>query len=245
MNYRHGGLQTPPLTKIHKILIGLLVAGFLGNAISSKFIGVSLLPIFGLTLSGISSGMIWQPFTYTFLNTGLFSLLFDCLILWFLGYELERLWGERFYLKYLAFGVVTGAIVYLILGFAFFSQNYGGVPLFGATGLGLLLLLAYGLLYPEREFLFMFVFPIKAKYFCLILGGIQLYSAVFSANGQAAWAHLASMGGGFAYLRGLSWLAKHQRESGVKKKDAAKRKFRVIQGDREEKATPKDPKYWQ
>jgi len=50
----------------------------------------------------------------------------------------------------------------------------------------------------------MFAFPVKAKWFCLIMAGVELYLGVFSSN-PAAWGHLLSMGVGFALIRYQTW----------------------------------------
>ena len=44
------------------------------------------------------------------------------------------------------------------------------------------LLTAFGILFGERVFLFMLIFPMKAKHFVLILGLIELMTTVFSNN---------------------------------------------------------------
>jgi membrane associated rhomboid family serine protease len=67
------------------------------------------------------------------------------------------------------------------------------------------ILLAYALIYPEQIIYFYFLFPIKMKYFVMIIGAIALYSSV--ASGQGGIAHLAHLGGmvfGYLYLRGGS-----------------------------------------
>src|SRR5262245_37021896 len=43
---------------------------------------------------------VWQPFTYLFLHGGLFHWLFNMLIFWMFGAELERRWGTYEFLKY-------------------------------------------------------------------------------------------------------------------------------------------------
>ena len=72
----------------------------------------------------------------------------------------------------------------------------------GASGAIYGLLLAFGMLFPDRQILFSFLFPIKAKYFVMILGGIAFLSSL-NASGSSV-SHVAHLGGmvfGFGYLR--------------------------------------------
>ncbi len=140
---------------------------------------------------------IWQLFTYQFLHGGLFHLLFNMLALWMFGCDLERRWGTQFFLKYYFVTVIGGAI----LNVMFLPGQLG--PSIGASAGIYGLLLAYGLIYPERIVYFYFLFPIKMKHFVWIIGAIAVYSSVTS--GQSGIAHLAHLGGmvfGYIYLRG-------------------------------------------
>ncbi|MGZ8443962.1 MAG: rhomboid family intramembrane serine protease [Candidatus Binatia bacterium] len=140
---------------------------------------------------------LWQLFTYQFLHGGLFHLLFNMLALWMFGCDLERRWGAQFFLKYYFVTVIGGAILNVI----FLPGQLG--PSIGASAGIYGLLLAYGLIYPERIVYFYFLFPIKMKYFVWIIGAIAVYSSV--ASGQSGIAHLAHLGGmvfGYIYLRG-------------------------------------------
>ena len=140
---------------------------------------------------------LWQLFTYQFLHGGLFHLLFNMLALWMFGCDLERRWGTQFFLKYYFVTVIGGAI----LNVMFLPGQLG--PSIGASAGIYGMLLAYGLIYPERIVYFYFLFPIKMKHFVWIIGAIAVYSSVTS--GQSGIAHLAHLGGmvfGYIYLRG-------------------------------------------
>lgn len=208
-------IYTPPMTRINKYLIIGVVSFFILESFLSKVVGVSLLPYLGLSLSGLSKGMVFQFITYPFYNTGLFSMVFECLLLWFIGCELEALWGERFYLKFLIFCVLGAAATYLVLAFLFSSMGHyvgWGAPFVGMYGIGYSLLFAYAILFPDRQFSFLLIFPMKAKYFCLLLGGITLYMALFSSFSRASWGHLGAMVCGVVYLRFVAHQIKAKRE---------------------------------
>ena len=72
----------------------------------------------------------------------------------------------------------------------------------GASAGVLGLLLAYGLMYPEREVLLYFVIRIKMKYLVWGLAIVELLLGLSGMNtGVAHFAHLGGMGAGYLYLR--------------------------------------------
>jgi membrane associated rhomboid family serine protease len=74
-------------------------------------------------------------------------------------------------------------------------------PTIGASGAIYGLLLAYGMLFPNQEVLFMFLFPMKAKYMVAIFGAIAFLGS-FQAGGTVSnLAHLGGMIFGFVYIR--------------------------------------------
>lgn len=64
----------------------------------------------------------------------------------------------------------------------------------GASGAVFGLLLAFGMMYPNSEIYVYFLLPIKAKYFVIIYGAIELlYGVMGSSDGVAHFAHLGGM----------------------------------------------------
>ncbi len=80
-----------------------------------------------------------------------------------------------------------------------FIQNYREYYLnlptvVGASGSVFGLLLAFGMLFPNSLIYIYFLFPIKAKWFVIIYGAIELYSGFAGSNdGIAHFAHLGGM----------------------------------------------------
>ena len=196
------GMQVPPLGKVNKIIIGATIGLFILSSILEKTSGVSLTSQLGLSFSSFFSGHIYQLFTYPWMSHGLISVIFNSLILWFLGSEFESSWGFRRYLYFIVFSAVGGGIIFLIVGMILFQG--GGVvanfPLSGLSGVCSALCLAYAIINPDRMFTFMLLFPMKAKYFCMILIGIELYQGFFSPAAVLSWGHLGTMGAGYGML---------------------------------------------
>jgi membrane associated rhomboid family serine protease len=68
----------------------------------------------------------------------------------------------------------------------------------GASGAVFGLLLAFGMLFPNSLIYLYFFIPIKAKWFVIIYGAIELFSGVYNTGSNVAhFAHLGGMIFGF------------------------------------------------
>lgn len=188
------------ITPAIKVLIAANVAAFVITWFAPEimlFLGLRVADVFG-------SLRIWQPLTYMFLHGGFGHILFNMLALWMFGVELERMWGTRFFLKYYfvcGLGAAGTTIVLSFLPFAFFDHLYTALTV-GASGAIYGILLAYGLYFPNRPIYIYFVFPVPAKYFVMIMGGIALLSSLGGSGGVAHTAHLGGLVVGYLYLKG-------------------------------------------
>lgn len=172
---------------------------------------------------------VWQLVTYMFLHdpNGITHILFNMLTLWMFGVSLEQTWGtKRFLTYYFVCGVGAGICV-VIVGLLFGTSN---TPVIGASGAILGLLMAFGLLFPEVELLFFFLFPIKAKYYVMIVGAIVFMSSFIPSSGVSNIAHLGGMLVGYFYLRfkvgpiKLDFIGRQYKEWKLQR---AKKKFQV------------------
>ncbi len=197
-----GGGAFPPAVKY---LIIVNIAVFLLQNIFSG----ALEPYFGLVPHRlIYSFAIWQLFTYMFLHGGIFHLLINMLVLWMFGAEIERHWGSKEFLKYYFICGIGAGLIQVIFNAWIFPVN-GMIPVVGASGAIYGLLLAFALMFPNREIflLLFFVLPVRiqAKYLVMIFAGISLFSGIFGSNNNVAhFAHLGGMLVGFIYLK-LDW----------------------------------------
>lgn len=159
----------------------------------------------GLMLWPLESG-VFAPFqlvTYGFLHGSFNHMFFNMFAVWMFGTPLERSWGSRRFIGFYAACVVGAAVVQLLV-----QLVEGGIyPTIGASGGVFGLLLAYGVMWPDnRIFLIFFPVPIKAKWFVLIYGGIELLLGFSRAMpGVAHFAHLGGMIFGAVLLYRWGW----------------------------------------
>lgn len=143
---------------------------------------------------------IWQLFTYLFLHDprGFGHILFNMLTLWMFGADLERSWGARRFLKYYFLCGIGAGICVVIVNYTPFGDPT--TRTIGASGAIYGLLMAFGMLYPDTTVLFSFLFPMKAKYFVMIIGAIAFLSSLGANSGISNVAHLGGMLFGYVYL---------------------------------------------
>ncbi len=141
----------------------------------------------------------WQLLTYGFLHGNVTHIFFNMFGLWMFGRELENLMGPRRFLTYFFTCVVGAAIVQLVVA----GMQGGLYPTIGASGGVFGILLAYGLTFPNRTVMLIFPpIPMRAKYFVIFYGLLELYLGVSgNAPGVANFAHLGGMLFGFVLLR--------------------------------------------
>lgn len=83
-------------------------------------------------------------------------------------------------------------------------QRKINIPVVGASGAVFGLLLGYGMLFPNTELIMLFFpFPIKAKYFVIFYGAIELWQGISSnpSDNVAHFAHLGGMLFGFVLIK--------------------------------------------
>lgn len=192
---------------------------------ASFFSYLKLVP--SMVLPGMA---LWQLVTYMWLhNAGdPWHIIINMLMLYMCGADLERQWGWRQFMRYYMLCGV-GAGICVVIANTIAGTN---TPTIGASGAIFGLILAYGVVFADRIVLFNLLFPIKAKYFAMIYGGIAFLFTFGSSGGAVSHvAHLGGMVFGYVYLK--SWGTNIHFLSSLKGRyhqwriDRAKRKFQV------------------
>ena len=176
-----------------KILISINALLFLLRYIAqSQF---DLAQIFGLSSNSVWP-MIWQPFTYMFIHGDFFHVFMNMFVLWMFGSEMESIWGKKEFLKFYFITGIGSGLIWLVFNFS------GNAVLIGASGAIYGILLAYGLMFPNRKVLIYFLFPVKVKYFVIFLGLMAFVSSLsYSGSNISHLTHLSGMMIGFVYIK--------------------------------------------
>jgi membrane associated rhomboid family serine protease len=147
------------------------------------------------------------------------------------GKTLENVWGAKRFLIYYIFTGLGAAVLHLCVSqYQIFQlannipeilelakqglYNTGNVnsfkltqlvttPTVGASGAVFGILLAFGMLFPNTLLYIYFAIPVKAKYFVMIYGALELYSGLSNnpADNVAHFAHLGGMIFGFLLIK--------------------------------------------
>tara|TARA_Y100000816_G_scaffold16351_1_gene10757 strand:- start:1 stop:828 length:828 start_codon:yes stop_codon:yes gene_type:complete len=153
-------------------------------------------PLFGLVPKLVwSELMIWQPFTYMFFHGGIWHVLINMFVLWMFGNELERLWGKKFFLNYYFTTGVGAGLVTMIFGLNSMT------PIVGASGAVYGVLLAYGVIYPNRQVYLYGLIPIKSIWFVIGVGVIAFLSSFNEMSQISHLTHLSGMIIGYLLLK--------------------------------------------
>ena len=247
------------LTRSIKVILAVCVVAFLVQQTIDRFFGGELESWLGLVPAGVVLHFrVWQLITYAFLHADIMHLTLNAMMLVFLGGEIESLWGPRRFLIYYFTCTISAGLLYLVVQGVFGGALGLQTPMVGASGGIYGLLVAYGIIFAERQLLFMMVFPLKAKQFVWLLAGIEFFTTVFSRSSGSALssvAHLGGMAAGFASLWGqAAWRVAQRRraEKGLGNLFGAKRSQRpgkrkdhlklVVDRDRSKGKSSGDPK---
>jgi membrane associated rhomboid family serine protease len=228
----------PPLTPMVKKLIIITSAAFVLTYIPLQIFHSDLFnaPFEWLGLDPylvIHRFFIWQLVTYLFLHGGWFHIIFNMFALWMFGSDLESKWGGRKFLFYYFLTGIGAGILDVVLN-TLFRPGISSVTI-GCSGAVYGLLLAYGMLFPERLIYLYMIIPIKAKWFVVIMGAIEFVSSFGSGSGISHFAHLGGMLFGYLYLRGWSLPYRWQLQYHDWRRAQLRKKFEVYMRDQEKK----------
>lgn len=207
-NYRFQIL--PPVVK-NLLIINVLL--FIATGVlSPPPFNINLTNILGLHYWESDLFKPWQIVTYMFMHGNIPHILFNMFAVWMFGSHIENRWGSKRFLNYyLLTGLGAAFLHYLIFHFytlpgipsqvytntypltayEYFLQNSVVV---GASGSLFGILLAFGVLFPNTLLYLYFAIPIKAKYFVIGYGLLELFSGISNNPGDNV-AHFAHLGG--------------------------------------------------
>ncbi|MFN1834108.1 rhomboid family intramembrane serine protease [Balneola sp. MJW-20] len=187
----------PPVIKNLLILNGII---FL--ATKSLFspawtpLGEVIAPYLALYPIGSGNFFPWQLVSYMFLHANFGHIFFNLFALWIFGQAIENLWGSKRFLIYYILTGVGAALIHMFI-------SGTGAPTIGASGAVYGILLAFGMMFPDRYIMLLIPpVPIKAKYFVIGYGLLELYSGLTRPDsGVAHFAHLGGIAVGYVLIK--------------------------------------------
>lgn len=163
-----------------------------------------LFNMFALWMFGSLLEQVWGPkkFLIYYMITGIGAALIQLLVIYIQVYNLElSLTADQIaQVRETGFQIIQN------------NQNFGdplmgklnelyNMTTIGASGAVFGLLLAFGMLFPNSLIYLYFFIPIKAKWFVIIYGAIELFSGVYNTGSNVAhFAHLGGMIFGFSLI---------------------------------------------
>ncbi len=183
---------------------------------------IDLSDYLGLHYIGASDFRPYQFVTYMFMHGSFAHIFFNMFALWMFGNSIENAWGpKRFLIFYMVCGIGAGLIQELVQYIQLHDiiEHYQYINLgqktvtveeylnmlttVGASGAVYGILLAFGMMWPNSRIYIYFAIPVKAKWFVIIYGVIELFSGFSSVDNVAHFAHVGGMLFGLALI--LYW----------------------------------------
>jgi membrane associated rhomboid family serine protease len=184
-----------------KLVLWNLVAYFLLLilGVAAKGMAAELTLFFALEPSAVLRHLwVWQLGTYWLVHAGILATAFELLSLWFLGSFLEGNHGPRWLAEIFFASVVGAGLAALLISLVVPSSE---MVLYGCYGGIFGLLIAFGVLYADMEFMmFPLPFMIKAKYLVAVYMLIAL-AMLFSAERAFAFSQLGGALAGYIYIK--------------------------------------------
>lgn len=218
--FRPRSFQTlPPVIK-NLLIINILL--FIAKVVFANSLGIDLDKILGLHWVTADDFKPYQFITYMFMHGDITHIFFNMFAVWMFGSVLENVWGsKRFLFYYIVTGLGAAAIQYIVFYFQIQDINHqiteymqqpgfttddnlrlihqkreiiDNMVIIGASGALFGLLLAFGMMFPNTMLYVYFLVPVKAKWFVIAYGAIELISGIRS-NPMDNVAHFAHLGG--------------------------------------------------
>ena len=215
--FRPQGFSILPLVVKNLLIINGIF--FLATIAFDYVWHVDLADYLGLHYIGASDFRPYQFVTYMFMHGSFAHIFFNMFALWMFGNTLENAWGpKRFLIFYFVCGIGAGLtqelVQYIqlhdmIQNYQFVRMGTRSVPVdeylnmlttVGASGAVYGILLAFGMMWPNSRIYIYFAIPIKAKWFVIIYGLIELFSGFSSVDNVAHFAHVGGMLFGFLLI---------------------------------------------
>jgi membrane associated rhomboid family serine protease len=200
-------LVFPPFRGVTRRIILMALSVYLGMAVLglfSKELQGTLVTQLILRPDKALHPLIWEMVTYPFLGSGLLSVAFAMLSLWFFGSALEDERGSLWMTEYFLAATIGGGVIASLLSMAAEGRIPGlgtGTAAAGLWPAVLAVLVAFGRFHADEQVQFNFFFTLKAKYLAAIYVLFYVGLALVGGDRFGALVALANALAGYVFLR--------------------------------------------
>jgi len=135
-------------------------------------------------------GQVWRFFTYGFWNEPSFNFVIDMVMLVWFGFDLERFFGRKIFLRFYGILYLLQPFIYTLLSFV---RSQGLIGVSGTFAV----FLAFATLYPNAALLF----NILAKWMAIVLVGIYTLQHIAARDIVGLAALWATVGYAYGFVR--------------------------------------------
>ena len=202
MNTSRNNFGNLPTVTKNLLIINVII--WLAQFVLLRRTDVDLTQQFGLHFPASDNFRFYQLVTYMFLHDpySFSHVFFNMFAVFMFGRTLEQVWGpKRFLTYYMVTGIGAGLVQILVMYIRISAElppelfSMVNSITIGASGSVFGILLAFGMLFPNAQlFIIPFPFPIKAKWFVIGYGLLELVFGVANRTGDNV-AHFAHLGG--------------------------------------------------
>lgn len=155
-----------------RYIVILFIAGLAIGSIAPEI----YLKYFILDFAQVAKGQVWRLITFIIPFGSLNNILFFVIMVYFyymIGNNLENTWGafrlNLYFFSGVFFNIIAAWITYMITDISITDTSFNTLDTVCGT-----LFFAFAAMYPNMQFLFYFIIPIKAKYLAWFQGAIYI-----------------------------------------------------------------------
>jgi membrane associated rhomboid family serine protease len=154
---------------------------------------------------------VWRLVTYQFLHDPglIWHLVFNLMVLYFMGPFVERSFGSRAFLKFYLVCGAAGGIVYTLLASVGILEIG---PMVGASGAIYGVVIAVAVMYPRMKVLLWGIIPMTMVWLVVLVVIMSMINIASGTNRGGEAAHLSGLAMGFLYMKYKPWITRRRME---------------------------------
>lgn len=148
----------------------------------------------------------WSIVSYMFMHSGFMHILFNMLILFFIGRIAEDFYSQQDIYKQYFLGGIAGAVLFMLAynTFPIFTRLNMSVPMIGASAAVISIVVATAAWVPNYEVFLWGVVRLKLKWLALIMVGLDIIMFT-SGNEGGRISHIGGAAFGLLYSQKRNW----------------------------------------